>query len=194
MTGLKRQLMEARRGSKSNALLKLFTISLISIMLSSCASNTRLLQPVANFDSNRYLGVWYEIARLPHRFEKNLVAVSTTYALRKDGAINVLNQGYDTVAKKWKSAKGRAYFKRDSNTALLKVTFFWPFYGDYKVISLDTAGYAYSVVTSGTFDYLWILSRNPELDDETLKRLIHYAETSGFDVSRLEYVSQKRPD
>jgi len=164
------------------------------MMLSSCATSTRLLRPVENFDSNRYLGVWYEIARLPHRFERNLVAVTATYSLRKDGAIDVLNQGYDTVAKKWKSAKGRGYFKQGSNTPLLKVTFFWPFYGDYKVISLDTTDYSYAVVTSGTFDYLWILARKPALDAETLARLVHFAETSGFDVSQLEYVSQKRPD
>ena len=103
----------------------------------------------------------------------------------------MLNKGFSTTKKVWKSAKGRGYFKQDSNTALLKVTFFWPFYGDYKVIRLDR-DYSYAVVTSGTNNYLWILARKPELDAETLKLLVDYAAGVGFDVSKLEYIEHTK--
>lgn len=174
----------------TNLLLQLSSTISLLLMLSSCAPSTRMLQPVANFDSNRYLGVWYEIARLPHRFEKNLVSVTADYSLREDGSIDVINKGYDSVRKKWKSADGRAYFKKEANTALLKVTFFWPFYGEYKVIKLDEVNYSYAVVTSSTFNYLWILARTKELDAQTMKLLVDYIERSGFDTKKLVYVDQ----
>lgn len=171
-------------------MLKVSSTIILLLMLSSCAPSTRLLPPITGFDSNRYLGSWYEIARLPHRFEKNLVSVTANYSLREDGSINVINKGYDSVRKKWKSANGRAYFKKDPNIALLKVTFFWPFYGDYKVIKLDEVNYSYAVVTSSTYKYLWILARNRTLDEETMKQLLDYVNISGFDVSKIEYIDQ----
>jgi len=163
-------------------------------MLSSCAPNTRHLQPVGHFEPERYLGRWFEIARLPHRFEKNLVSVTANYSLREDGSVEVLNHGYDSVARKWKTAKGRAYFKQDRATGLLKVTFFWPFYGDYKIIDLDSTNYSYALVTSGTFDYLWILSRSPELEAGTLQNIVQLADKFGFNTSRLEYVTHNAPE
>jgi apolipoprotein D and lipocalin family protein len=150
-----------------------------------------MLKPVTGFDASRYLGTWYEIARLPHHFEKNLKAVSATYTIREDGSIDVLNQGYDSVKKKWKSAQGRACFKQGRDTALLRVTFFWPSYGEYKVILLDKENYAYAVVTSGTYKYLWIFARTPTLEEEALKKLVEFARKSGFEVSQIVFVDQE---
>ncbi len=147
---------------------------------------------MGDFEIDRYLGTWYEIARLPHSFEKNLDFVTATYTLNDNGAVNVENKGYDRVKGEWRMAKGRAYFKHKKDQALLKVTFFWPFYGTYKVILLDKENYSYALVTSDTYKYLWILARSPNLTAETLSMLVDYARKSGFDVSRLVYVKQNQ--
>lgn len=161
-----------------------------ALLRGGCAGSTRCLPPVDGFSVERYGGLWYEIARFPHRFERGLVAVTARYTARENGRVLVENRGFDPRRKKWRSATGRAYVKGDGGTGLLRVSFFWPFYGTYKVILLDKEQYGHAVVTSGTYDYLWILCRTPRMDEKTLAMLLEFVRVCGFDVSRLEYPDQ----
>lgn len=171
--------------------MKSLVVLLSSGLLAGCAASPQGVIPVDNFDLNRYVGTWYEIARLDHRFERGLSQVSATYSKRPDGGIDVLNRGLDSQTGKWKEAKGRAYFIGDPTVARLKVTFFWPFYGGYNVIELDRKNYAYALISGPNKSYLWILARTRQLDEETLQSLIATAKTLEFDTSQLIYVEQQ---
>ena len=158
--------------------------------LAACGPKTDLLAPVPDFDIERYAGRWYEIARLPHRFERNLMAVTADYTVNDDGTVAVANRGYNATDGEWRDADGRARFTAGRDVGSLEVSFFGPFYGPYKVIRLERERYDFSVVTSGTFDYFWILSRTPTMVDATLAGLVEFAASVGFDVSKLEYPDQ----
>jgi len=160
-----------------------------SLLFSACGSTgiPDNVKPVTNFELTRYLGTWYEVARLDHSFERGLDNVTAQYSQRADGSVRVLNMGYNKNKNAWKDAEGKAYFVSDNQTAHLKVSFFGPFYGSYVVFDLDD-NYQYSLVSGPNYKYLWILSRKPELDNETMQRLIEKARKSGFDISKLIYV------
>jgi apolipoprotein D and lipocalin family protein len=145
---------------------------------------------VENFQLDRYLGTWYEIARLPHGFEKNLERVTATYSLRDDGKIRVLNRGFNIRKEKWSEAEGRAWIPDAAEPARLRVSFFLFFAADYRVISLDGLGYSWGMVTSGSRKYLWILSRSSEMDEELYTKLVGQAARWGFPVDQLIRVSQ----
>jgi len=162
--------------------------------LAGCSNIPSGADAVRNFDVNRYLGKWYEIARLDHSFERGLTDVYTTYALRKDGGIDVLNRGLDKDSGKWKEVRGRAYFVKGETVGRLKVTFFWPFYGGYNVISLDHENYSYAMVCGPTRSYLWILAREKTLSKSIIDKLVKAAEDSGFKVEELIFVEQDRSD
>jgi len=162
----------------------------LALLITSCAPSTRMIQPVEGFDVQRYAGTWHEIARYPHRFEKNLSCVTATYTLNDDGSVGVINRGFNVVTGEWSSAKGKALFKKEPTIGLLKVTFFWPFYGQYKVIRLDKADYSYAVITSSSFKYLWILAQEPQLPEDTLSELLQYVTDLGFDRSKIIMVDQ----
>jgi len=148
--------------------------------------------PVSDFDLNRYLGKWYEIARFQHRFEKDLVNVTATYTLRDDGKVDVLNQGYNNSKDgKLKTARGKAKFAGPKNIGHLKVTFFWPFYGDYIIVELDKENYNFALVVSDSYDYLWILSRTPNLESAILISLLDKARELGFDTNKVYLVPQE---
>ena len=170
--------------------MKSLALLLGTCLLAGCAATPQGVTPVDNFDLNRYLGSWYEIARLDHRFERGLSEVSATYSKRPNGGVDVINRGRQTQTGKWKEAKGRAHFVSDPTVARLKVTFFWPFYGGYNVIALDRENYSYALVCGPNRKYLWILSRTPTLGKETLQSLISTAKTFGFDTSQLIFVEQ----
>lgn len=148
------------------------------------------LQPVTNFDVNRYCGTWYEIARLPASFEKDMIQVTATYSLNDNGTVKVLNQGLKNG--KQKKATGRAKFAADHQSGYLKVSFFWPFYADYKIIELDS-NYTYAMVAS-SFKYLWILCREPHLDESIVKKLVDRAQMLGFKTEHLYFTPQKNRD
>ena len=152
------------------------------------------VRPVTSFDINRYLGQWYEIARLDHSFERGLSDVSATYQLQDDGSVKVTNRGYDTQRQAWKEAIGRALFIGDSNTASLKVSFFGPFYGGYHVIALDQLNYRWALVAGPDRDYLWILARDKTLPDEVREKLVSQARALGFATDKLIWVEQQRTD
>ncbi|MDP3439989.1 MAG: lipocalin family protein [Azonexus sp.] len=152
------------------------------------------LRPVTSFDLNRYLGQWYEIARLDHSFERGMSDVNATYQLQNDGSVKVINRGYDTQRQAWKEAIGRALFIGDSNTASLKVSFFGPFYGGYHVIALDQQNYRWSLVAGPDRDYLWILARDKILPADIREQLVAQARALGFATDKLIWVEQKWTD
>ncbi len=150
-----------------------------------CVGRPEGVVPVTPFEIGRYQGVWYEIMRLDHRFERGLTNVSATYGLREDGRVSVLNRGFDRAKCRWKDAEGTAKFQGDKNVASLSVTFFWPFAGGYHVIALDRESYRHALVSGPTFDYLWILAREPALSPEVRNELVAKARALGFPVDDL---------
>ncbi|PLX98102.1 MAG: lipocalin [Desulfuromonas sp.] len=169
--------------------------TLMSILgISGCTGIPVGIEPVRGFELNRYLGTWYEIARLDHRFERGLSNVTATYKLRPDGGLDVINRGYNYEKKVWKEAKGRAYFVAGPETGRLKVTFFWPFYGGYNIINLDKEDYQYALVCGPNRDYLWLLARQKKIDQELMQKLFAKAESLGFAVERLLIVRHEHDD
>lgn len=145
---------------------------------------------VKEVDLNRYKGKWYEIARLPNWFERKLKCTSATYSLREDGRITIVNSGnYIEYPQKKNNAKGVAWIPDKNSPAKLKVQFFWPFSGDYWIMELDK-DYRYVLVGEPSFKYLWILSREKKMDDETYKRLLNKAIENGYDVKPIIRVEQ----
>jgi apolipoprotein D and lipocalin family protein len=143
--------------------------------------------PVKPFDKTRYLGKWYEIARLDFKYERNLNNTTAVYSINKDGSIRVENRGYDVVKKTWKQAIGKAKFVGDEQEARLKVSFFGPFYAGYNVIGLDP-DYRYALVAGGSLKYLWILSRETTIPDKIKQDYLHIADTLGYNTSDLIWV------
>jgi apolipoprotein D and lipocalin family protein len=163
---------------------------LIATMLTGCVGMPDGVVPVEPFDLERYLGRWYEIARLDHSFERGLSKVSAEYSLREDGSVRVVNRGYSEAEGKWKEAVGRARFVRKPTEGFLKVSFFGPFYGSYIIFSLDREHYRHALISGPDHSYLWILSRQPTLARETVDMLIEKARQAGFDTDGLIFVEQ----
>lgn len=149
--------------------------------------------PVTNFDANRYLGQWYEIARFDYRFEKGLKNVSAHYSLNKDGSIKVVNRGQKIDNGKWEQSTGKAKFVADEHTGRLKVSFFGPFYAGYNVIAIDD-NYQYALVAGNDLDYLWLLSRAPIMPDDVKADYLQKAFRIGYDVGRLIWTEQNAAD
>jgi apolipoprotein D and lipocalin family protein len=148
-------------------------------------ASPKSLDVVSQVDLTRYMGTWYEIARFPHRFERGCVAAKATYTLREDGAVDVLNEcRLDRFDGPVKTAKGIARVIDKATKAKLKVTFFWPFYGNYWIIDLGD-DYDYAVVGHPRRNYLWILSRKPAMDDTLCRRLLGTIAAKGYDISHL---------
>lgn len=164
-----------------------FTLLLV-VLLTGCVGIPEKVTPVDNFKLDRYLGTWYEIARLDHSFERGLSQVTANYSLRDDGGVKVINRGYSVDNKKWKEAEGKAYFVQAPNQGYLKVSFFGPFYGSYIVFELDHDNYQYSLVSGPDTSYLWILARSPVLDKAIQDRLIAKAAALGFATDKLIFV------
>lgn len=143
--------------------------------------------PISNFDLNRYLGKWFEIARIDFKHEKNLNQTTASYSLNDDGSVKVVNRGYDVVKKKWKTATGKAKFRGDKSVAALKVSFFGPFYSGYNVLAIDEE-YQFALVAGKSLNYLWILSRTPEIPQEIKDRFLQIAEDTGYQTSDLTWI------
>jgi apolipoprotein D and lipocalin family protein len=158
------------------------------LLLSGCVGIPENVKPVTAFDVSRYLGKWYEIARLDHSFERGLTDISAEYSKREDGSIKVVNRGYSAENKEWKEAEGWAYFVENPDTAYLKVSFWRPFYGSYIVFDLDK-DYQYSLVSGPDKSYFWLLSRTPKIDESLKSVLIKKAEQLGFDTRNLIYAN-----
>ncbi|MEJ7806151.1 MAG: lipocalin family protein [Telluria sp.] len=164
---------------------------MLTLLLAGCTGMPENVTPVSNFDGARYLGKWYEIARLDHSFERGLTQVTAQYSQRDDGGIRVINRGFNAAKGAWKEAEGKAYFVDQPDAGYLKVSFFGPFYGAYVVFDLDQQHYRHAMISGPNTSYLWILSRTPTLDATTTKRLVDKAQALGFDTSKLVYVDQQ---
>jgi len=150
-------------------------------------------ETVQNVELEKYLGKWYEIARFPHSFEKDLQGVTATYSMGDNGKILVLNEGYKgSLSGEHKIANGKARVVDAANPGYLQVSFFLWFYADYYIMELDTINYQYSLVGSRSSDYLWILSRTPQMDENTFKMLTDKALNLGYDLSKLQMVEQHK--
>ena len=160
----------------------------LAVLLSGCTGVPDGVKTVTGFELKRYLGTWYEVARLDHRFERGMTNVTANYSPQDDGGVKVINRGFDTSEKAWREAVGKAYPVGDPASGQLKVSFFGPFYGGYSIIELDKKGYQYALVSGPNFSYLWILSRSPKLEQAVLDRLVQQAKQLGFDTDSLIYV------
>ncbi|WP_404399865.1 lipocalin family protein [Idiomarina seosinensis] len=159
--------------------------SLISVVfLAACQSEpTPVKAPVQVFDAEQYLGKWYEVLRMPHGFEENLIAVSAEYRLNGDGSLEVTNRGWHVNDNEWQTAIGRAE-PVENLTAAYQVTFFWPFYGGYYVSWLDP-DYQLAMVTSDSHDYFWLLSRTPAVAQSDIDFALAKAKQWGFDIDQM---------
>ena len=149
---------------------------------------------VTDFSLERYLGTWYEIARLDHFFERGLTKVTATYSMREDGGVKVVNRGYKAKKSRWSDAEGKAYFVETPNIGRLKVSFFGPFYGAYNIIALDQENYSYALVIGNNTKYMWILAREPEVPPEVLEGLLSQARELGFPIDELIYPQKETPE
>lgn len=160
------------------------TITLMAVLLTACGGQLTVDNSVIDtLDLNRYLGEWYEIARFDHTFERGMEQTKAKYTLREDGKIDVLNTGIKDGQPKEAQGKG----KLTDTPALLRVSFFGPFYADYRVMLLDSA-YQYALIGSGSDDYLWILSRTPKLSDDVKATILSEAKRRGYDTEKLIWV------
>lgn len=163
---------------------------LLLIFLFGCTGKPDNIKPVENFQSEKYLGKWYEIARINHRFEKGLSKVTAEYSLRDGGGIKVVNRGYSAKDQQWRESVGKAFFVEDEKQAFLKVSFFGPFYGSYIVFELEQENYQYALVSGPDKSYFWLLSRTPKMDAALQKSLIDKAVQLGFDRQKIILVEQ----
>jgi len=160
------------------------------IVLGSCASIPDGAIPVKPFDKIKYLGKWYEIARLDIKYERNLNNTTAVYSINEDGRIKVENRGFDVLKKVWKQAIGKAKLVGDDQEARLKVSFFGPFYAGYNIIGLDP-DYKYALVAGGSLKYLWILSRETTIPDEVKQDYLHIANALGYKTADLIWVAHE---
>ena len=165
-----------------------FLYLLLFLVLTGCTGIPEGVTPVADFELDRYLGTWHEIARLDHSFERGLTQVTAEYSLRDDGGVRVINSGYNAEKSQRSSAEGKAYFIENPKVGRLKVSFFGPFYGAYNIIALDKQDYHYVMIAGNSRDYLWILARTPTLDTVILKQLVDQATALGFPTQDLIYL------
>lgn len=163
---------------------------LLSIFgLSACTGIPEGIQPISNFELEQYLGRWYEIARLDHSFERGMQQVTATYEMREDGGVRVINEGFITDENSWDQAEGKAYFVNSDDIGHLKVSFFGPFYGSYIIFELGE-NYEYAFVTSTNKSYLWLLAREPVIEQELQQRFISTMSALAYDTDALIWVEQ----
>jgi len=158
------------------------------LLLGGCLGMPESIQPVQGFDLKRYMGKWYEIARLDHPFERGLDQVTAQYKLLSDGTVSVANRGYSSRDNEWQEATGKAKFVDSENEGYLQVSFFGPFYGSYVIFELDQTDYQYAFISGPDTDYLWLLSRTPEISEDIINKFVTVAEAKGFDTSELIFV------
>lgn len=163
---------------------------LLSIFgLSACTGIPEGIQPISNFELEQYLGRWYEIARLDHSFERGMQQVTATYEMREDGGVRVINEGFITDENSWDQAEGKAYFVNSDDIGHLKVSFFGPFYSSYIIFELGE-NYEYAFVTSTNKSYLWLLAREPVIEQELQQRFISTMSALAYDTDALIWVEQ----
>ncbi|MFD2177644.1 lipocalin family protein [Veronia pacifica] len=170
--------------------MKKFLTFISASLLSGCLGMPEQVSPIDNFELDRYLGKWFEIARLDHSFERGLNQVTATYSVRPDGGVKVINRGFSNKDNEWQEAEGKAYFVKTKSEGYLKVSFFGPFYGSYVIFELEE-NYQYAFISGPDTDYLWLLSRTPQVSQDILDKFVAEAKSRGFDTDALIYVDQE---
>lgn len=173
---------------KSLSPIGILVIAILSF--TSCATIPNGATVVEPFDINKYVGNWYEIARLDHRFERNMDQVTANYTIMNNGKIKVVNRGFNTKKQEWKSADGKAKFRNESDKGALKVTFFGPFYSPYNVIAI-AGDYEHALVVGKNLNYMWILSRQKTLPETVKNDFLQKAKALGFKTEELIWVNHE---
>lgn len=173
----------------------IYILVLLPLLFSGCVTKKgngmKPLETVNFVDLDRYVGLWYEIARYHHRFQEGCIGSKATYTLRDDGKITVVNECHDrSFSGKLRSVKGKAWVVDKETNARLKVSFFWPFAGDYWIIDLGK-DYEYAVVGHPSRKYLWILSRTPEMDEKAYEAILARLQKQEYDTTKLVRTVQK---
>ena len=169
----------------------LMVVAGTSLILHSCRTIPRGVSAVDNFDKEKYLGKWFEIARLDYLFEKHLNNVTAEYSLENNGTIKVVNRGYNFKKQKQEKSVGKAKFADADTVGKLKVSFFGPFYAGYNVIAIDEA-YKYALVAGKNHKYLWLLSREKTMPENIKQEYLSIAKKAGYHVDDLVWVAQNR--
>lgn len=164
------------------ALLTAFCLNFASCSTTSTVDNST----VKSLDLNRFMGRWYEIARFDHKFERDMQQVTTIYAIQDNGRVKVINQGLKNG--KWKTSEGKG--KLTTTPGLLRVSFWGPFYSDYRVMML-APDYTYALIGGESDKYLWILSRSPNMRQDTRNQVLREAQQRGYNTNNLIWVQQK---
>lgn len=167
-----------------------FASLIVLLWLSACTSVPEGIEPVRNFELDKYLGTWYEVARLDHSFEQGLSQVTANYSLRDDGGVQVINRGWNQSTGEWEEAQGKAFFVETPDIGHLKVSFFGPFYASYVIFELDQPDYQYALITGPDRDYFWLLSRQPVIPKSLQDELVTKAKNAGFNTDELIYIEQ----
>lgn len=169
---------------------KFIIFALFQLTMLSCTNLQAQTHTVASVDVKKYLGDWYEIASIPQSFSRGCECTKAHYRLKKNGQLAVTNTcRKGPINSKISTAKGCAKIVDKKSNAKLKVTFFWPFFGDYWIIGLD-AEYRYAVVSNPEGSTLWILSRTPTLPKNLLDEALDIAEKNNIDTKKLSYTVQ----
>jgi apolipoprotein D and lipocalin family protein len=168
--------------------MKKVLLFLATLFVSGCLGMPKNVLPVQGFELDKYLGKWYEIARLDHSFERGLEQVTAEYALTDDGGVSVINRGFSSAKNEWSEANGKASLVNDPDEAYLKVSFFGPFYGSYVIFDLDKVNYEYAFVSGPDLSYLWLLSRKKNISPEVMSRFIEESRQLGFNTKELIFV------
>lgn len=168
------------------------TLGIIGILIfNSCSTIPKGATAIKEFDKEKYLGKWYEIARLDFKYERGLNNTTAEYSIRDDGKIKVENRGFNFQTNEWKLAIGKAKFAGEQNVAMLKVSFFGPFYSGYNVIALDNE-YKYALVAGKNLDYLWILARETFIPEDIKQNYLKIAENLGYKTSELLWIEHDK--
>lgn len=161
----------------------------IAVNLASCVTIPKGAKAVQPFDKQKYLGTWYEIARMDFKFERGLEKVSATYSLIDENTIRVDNKGYSTKDQKWKESIGKAKLAGHTSEGRLKVSFFGPFYAGYNVIAIDPE-YRYALVAGNNLNYLWLLSRDKTMPQQVKDNYLGIARSLGYQTEKLVWTKQ----
>ncbi len=170
----------------------IIAVMALAALCSGCVNSSGVppLKTVAHVDLGRYIGTWHEIARYPNSFQKGCTGSTATYTLRGDGEIDVVNRCRDDGDGSLREAKGRAWVVDPASNARLKVSFFWPFRGDYWIIDLGN-DYEFAVVGAPSRKYLWVLSRTPLMGDDVFNGIMARIEQLGFERNRVVKSAQQ---
>ncbi|MFT4998517.1 MAG: apolipoprotein D and lipocalin family protein [Flavobacteriales bacterium] len=170
--------------------MKSIRVIFLCAFLVGCTAIPENIKPVSDFELDKYMGKWYEIARLDHVFERGLDQVTAVYSLNGNGSVKVANRGWDVDDKEWSDAVGKARFADSTDVGHLEVAFFASFYGDYIIFELDQPDYQYAWIT-GSGDTLWFLSRTPAVSDQLKQRFVETITEYGYDADELIFVNQE---